>query len=66
MDLEKQLQPKIALGIYKNIEGKVSKFTNNIGYVPQKISIDWTLPIRVVDFMLLTEKLNDEEINLML
>ena len=54
---------KIALGIYKNIEGKVSKFTNNIGYVPQKISIDWTLPIRVVDFMLLTQNLDDEEIS---
>ena len=54
---------KIALGIYKNIEGEVSKFTKKIGYVPQKISIDWTLPIRVVDFMLLTEKLNEEEID---
>ena len=54
---------KIALGIYKNIEGKVSKFTNNIGYVPQKISIDWTLPIRVVDFMILTQNLDDEEIS---
>ena len=54
---------KIALGIYKNIEGKVLKFTEKVGYVPQKISIDWTLPIRVVDFMLLTEKLNEEEIN---
>ena len=57
---------KIALGIYKNIEGEVLKFTKKIGYVPQKISIDWTLPIRVVDFMLLTEKLNDEEINYVL
>ena len=54
---------KIALGIFKNIEGDVLKFTKKIGYVPQKISIDWTLPIRVVDFMLLTETLNDEEIN---
>ena len=41
---------KIALGIYKNITGDVKKFTNKIGYVPQKISIDWTLPIRVIDF----------------
>tara|TARA_Y100000768_G_scaffold151728_1_gene113428 strand:- start:60 stop:803 length:744 start_codon:yes stop_codon:yes gene_type:complete len=54
---------KIALGIYKNIEGEVLKFTKKIGYVPQKISIDWTLPIRVVDFMLLTERLSDEDIN---
>ena len=54
---------KIALGIFKNIEGEVLKFTKKIGYVPQKISIDWTLPIRVVDFMLLTERLSDENIN---
>ena len=51
----KSTTAKIALGIYKNIEGQVEKFTNNIGYVPQKISIDWTLPLRVKDFMLLTD-----------
>ena len=51
----KSTTAKIALGIYKNIEGQVKKFTNNIGYVPQKISIDWTLPLRVKDFMLLTD-----------
>ena len=51
------------MGIYKNIEGKVEKFTNNIGYVPQKISIDWTLPLRVKDFMLLTENLKDDVLN---
>ena len=59
----KSTTAKIALGIYKNIEGKVEKFTNNIGYVPQKISIDWTLPLRVKDFMNLTESINDEQIN---
>ncbi len=32
----KSTTAKIALGIYKNIEGQVEKFTNNIGYVPQK------------------------------
>ena len=53
---------KIALGIYKNIKGKVKKFTDKIGYVPQKISIDWTLPIRVTDFMQLTHNLNENEI----
>ena len=54
---------KIVLGIFKNVEGIVSKFTKKIGYVPQKISIDWTLPIRVIDFMLLTQKLSEEEIS---
>ena len=53
---------KIALGIHKNIKGKVKKFTDKIGYVPQKISIDWTLPIRVTDFMQLTHNLSENEI----
>tara|TARA_B100000519_G_scaffold137112_1_gene118644 strand:+ start:847 stop:1167 length:321 start_codon:yes stop_codon:yes gene_type:complete len=59
----KSTTAKIALGIYKNIEGKVEKFTDKVGYVPQKISIDWTLPIRVSDFMLLTEVLEKDENN---
>ena len=62
----KSTTAKIALGIYKEIEGKVNKFTNKIGYVPQKISIDWTLPIRVIDFMSLTEEPTDEQINIAL
>ena len=56
----KSTTAKIALGLLKNIEGKVEKFTNKIGYVPQKISIDWTLPLRVRDFMLLTDKLKED------
>ena len=59
----KSTTAKIALGIYKNIEGTVEKYTNKIGYVPQKISIDWTLPLRVYDFMLLTEDISDEAID---
>ena len=59
----KSTTAKIALGIYKNIEGKVEKFTNNVGYVPQKISIDWTLPLRVKDFMVLTDSIKDELID---
>jgi len=56
----KSTTAKIALGIYKDIEGSVKKFTNKVGYVPQKISIDWTLPLRVYDFMLLTEEIKDD------
>ena len=59
----KSTTAKIALGIYKNIEGNVEKLTNNIGYVPQKISIDWTLPLRVKDFMILTDNIKDELID---
>ena len=59
----KSTTAKIALGIYKDIEGSVDKYTNKVGYVPQKISIDWTLPLRVHDFMTLTENINDDAIN---
>ena len=54
---------KIALGLYKNIEGTVERLTNKISYVPQKVSIDWTLPVRVIDFMGLTQDLQEQEIN---
>ena len=59
----KSTTAKIALGIYKKIDGFVKKYTNKVGYVPQKISIDWTLPLRVRDFMILTENLNESEID---
>ena len=59
----KSTTAKIALGIYKKIDGSVEKYTNKVGYVPQKISIDWTLPLRVNDFMILTESLNNETID---
>ena len=59
----KSTTAKIALGIYKKIDGSVEKNTDKIGYVPQKISIDWTLPLRVKDFMVLTENINDDQIN---
>ena len=60
----KSTTAKIALGIYKKIDGEVEKYTNKVGYVLQKISIDWTLPLRVNDFMVLTLiNLKDEAIN---
>ena len=59
----KSTTAKIALGLYKNIEGTVERLTNKISYVPQKVSIDWTLPVRVIDFMVLTQDLQDQEIN---
>ena len=59
----KSTTAKIALGIYKKTDGKVKRYTKKIGYVPQKISIDWTLPIRVLDFMTLTEELTQDQIN---
>ena len=59
----KSTTAKIALGIYKKFDGEVEKYTNKIGYVPQKVSIDWTLPLRVRDFMVLTESIKEEAID---
>ena len=59
----KSTTAKIALGIYKKIDGSVEKYTTKIGYVPKKISIDWTLPLRVNDFMLLTESISNDLID---
>ena len=59
----KSTTAKIALGIYKKIEGRVKRFSERIGYVPQKVSVDWTLPIRVIDFMSLTEDLKNKSLS---
>ena len=53
---------KIVLDIFKIDEGELTKNTNKLAYVPQKIAIDWTLPLRVFDFMTLTCKLKISEI----
>ena len=53
---------KVVLGIHKNIEGQAQVTAKNISYVPQKITIDWTLPVRVKDFMIITQNLREEDI----
>ena len=35
----KSTTAKIALGIYKKIDGTVEKYTNKVGYVPQKFQL---------------------------
>mgnify|MGYP001590374348 CR=1 FL=1 len=53
----KSTTAKMALGILKPDEGTNSIENNiKISYVPQKISIDWSLPLRAIDFMNLTNK----------
>jgi zinc transport system ATP-binding protein len=55
---------KLALGLLQPSEGKASRRAElRIGYVPQKISIDWSLPLRVRDFMALTQPVSDEDAN---
>ena len=59
----KSTTAKMALGILKPDEGSNTISQNiKISYVPQKISIDWSLPLRVIDFMKITEKFAKNEI----
>ena len=54
---------KMALGLLGLNEGTTSRKNNlRIGYVPQKLQIDWTVPIKVKRFISLTKKISDKEI----
>lgn len=51
----KSTTAKMALGIVKPDEGALNRRKNlTISYVPQKLAIDWTLPLTVDRFMRLT------------
>ena len=54
---------KMILNIMNADEGMVSGNANKMAYVPQKINIDWTMPLRVIDFMKMTSNLNNNQIN---
>jgi zinc transport system ATP-binding protein len=59
----KSTTAKLALGVMKASEGSVQTLAGlKTAYVPQKISIDWTLPLRVDGLMRLTQSLSDNEI----
>ena len=53
---------KMILNILDTDEGKATSNTSKMAYVPQKINIDWTMPLRVIDFMKITNKLNNNQI----
>ena len=54
---------KMILNIMNADEGMVSGNADKMAYVPQKINIDWTMPLRVIDFMKMTSSLNNNQIN---
>ena len=54
---------KMILNILNTDEGLVTGNAKKMAYVPQKISIDWTMPLRVIDFMKLTSNLNNTQVN---
>ncbi|MDO9418650.1 ATP-binding cassette domain-containing protein [Pararhizobium sp.] len=59
----KSTSAKAAIGVLKASEGRVERLAGlRVGYVPQKLAIDWTLPLSVERLMTLTGPLNGREI----
>lgn len=60
----KSTTAKTALGILKPDEGSAVRVPGlRIGYVPQTLDIDWTLPLTVERLMRLTSKISDSELD---
>lgn len=60
----KTTSAKMALGLMHLDEGNATqKSALRVGYVPQKVTIDWTLPLKVRRFLNLTGKCSANEIN---
>ncbi|WP_394687879.1 ATP-binding cassette domain-containing protein [Hoeflea sp.] len=58
----KSTSAKMALGILTPDEGEVSRRPDlKVSYVPQKIAVDWTLPLTVRRFMRLTGEVSVSE-----
>ncbi|MHA1548126.1 MAG: ATP-binding cassette domain-containing protein [Alphaproteobacteria bacterium] len=55
----KSTTAKMALGVLAPDEGEARQRSGlRVGYVPQKIAVDWALPLTVARFMRLTSKLS--------
>lgn len=60
----KSTTAKVALGLLKPSEGSAERSSDlTVSYVPQKIGIDWTLPLNVQRFMTLTSQLTDQALD---
>ena len=58
----KSTTAKMALGILQPTEGAVRRLSAlKVGYVPQKIAVDWMLPLHVARFLNLTERISAKE-----
>lgn len=59
----KSTTAKMAIGVLRADEGRIDRAAGlQIGYVPQKLAIDWTMPLSVRRLMRLTTRLNDADL----
>ncbi|PZU85172.1 MAG: zinc ABC transporter ATP-binding protein [Shinella sp.] len=59
----KSTSAKMAIGVLKPDEGRVERKPGlRVGYVPQKLAVDWTMPLTVKRLMSLTGPLPESEI----
>ncbi|PTM95225.1 ATP-binding cassette domain-containing protein [Mycoplana dimorpha] len=59
----KSTTAKMAIGVTRPDEGGVTRIPGlRVGYVPQKLAIDWTMPLTVERLMTLTTSLREREI----
>lgn len=59
----KSTSAKMAIGVLKPDEGRVERKPGlRVGYVPQKLAVDWTMPLTVKRLMSLTGPLPENEI----
>ncbi|KPF44047.1 metal ABC transporter ATP-binding protein [Rhizobium sp. AAP43] len=60
----KSTTAKMAIGILSASEGKVWRKPDlTVGYVPQKLAVDWTMPLTVRRLMTLTQNLSATDID---
>jgi zinc transport system ATP-binding protein len=60
----KSTSAKLATGILRPDEGRVDRKPGlRIGYVPQRLAVDWTMPLTVRRLMTLTAPLTSDEID---
>jgi len=60
----KSTTAKMAIGVLKPDEGQVERHRQfSVGYVPQKLAADWTMPLSVARLMTLTGKLSKQDVD---
>lgn len=63
----KSTSAKLAIGVMKADEGKVERKAGlRVGYVPQRLTVDWTMPLTVRRLMTLTAPLPASEVEVAL